>query len=115
MDADLDGGVDSGDPGLFGFPVAFAVVFTLVAVLVLAVFVLGAVSAVRNARALRRAGVDPLAVESTVLLRLMRQQPGGQTLEQRLAELDDLHRRSVISPAEHASARARLLIGTTDG
>ena len=114
MDADFEGGFDS-DPGLFGFPVVFAVVFAAVALFILTMFVLVGISAVRNARALRRAGVDPLAVESTVLLRLMRQQPGGRTMEQRLAELDDLHRRRVITDAEHASARARLITGTTSG
>jgi hypothetical protein len=45
------------------------------------------------------------------------QQPGGapycgpapRSVEQRLAELDDLLRRGVISPDEHAAARARIL------
>ena len=32
-----------------------------------------------------------------------------QSLEQRLTELDDLHRRGVISDAEHTTARAKAL------
>ena len=44
-------------------------------------------------------------------LRLVRSVgPGGRpSLAQRLEELDDLHRRGVISAAEHALARQRVL------
>jgi hypothetical protein len=90
-----------------GFETAFLVAFAGVALLVLVGFAFVAYAAVRSARAARRAGIDPFTNDAQVLAQAISGQ--GRTVEQRLAELDDLHRRGVISPEEHRSARARAL------
>ena len=94
-----------------GFESAFSVVFGLVALGILLGFAFSAYSMYRGYRASRRAGIDPFTPDSVLLAQAVRgRQP--QSLEQRLAELDDLHRRGVISSEEHRAARAKAL---TDG
>ncbi|MBC3762031.1 hypothetical protein ACUN7V_12530 [Quadrisphaera oryzae] len=86
-------------------------------VLVLAVVVLAVVWGVRNAAVLRRGGLAPLTARSQLAVDLhQRLRTGVSTgllappsLEQRLAELDDLAARGVITEAERAEARLRLL------
>ena len=87
----------------------FLVVFALVGLLVVVGFVAVGYAVVRSARAARRSGIDPFTSEA----QLLAQAVSGQVrpLEQRLAELDDLLRRGVISPDEHRAARARALEG----
>ena len=91
------------------FETAFLVVFAVVAALVLAGFVFVAYAATRSARAARRAGIDPFTSEAQLLAQAI--SGHGRSVEQRLAELDDLHRRGVISSEEHRAARARALEG----
>ena len=79
----------TGDPFLSGID-AFA---ALVVVLMVAMLGLFAWLLVRNVRILRRAGTSRR----------------GASLEERLQELDDLHRRGRITAAEHATARQRVL------
>ena len=97
-------------PGGDGGFDAFAVVFVVVGLLVLCGFVAVGVAMVRGARASRRAGIDPFTPESVVLAQALRGEP-ARSLEQRLAELDDLHRRGVITGEEHAAARRAALQG----
>ena len=68
---------------------------------------------VRSRRVLKDAGLDPLAAEAQLAVALSRGplMAPAVPLEQRLTELDDLHRRGVISDAEHATARAKVLAG----
>ena len=72
----------------------FAGFFALVGVLMVAMFALFLWLLVRNSRVLRSGGG--------------RQRP-GTSLAQRLQELDDLHRRGVITDAEHSRARSQAL------
>lgn len=65
---------------------------------------------VRGARASRRAGIDPYTPDSVLIAQALQAQ-GPRPLEDRLAELDDLHRRGVISSDEHRAARTRALAG----
>ncbi len=96
------------DPLLPGpMETGFLVVFVLVAVLVVAGFAFVGYAMVRSSRAARRAGIDPFTSEAQLLAQAVSGQ--AQPLEQRLAELDDLHRRGVISAEEHRAARARAL------
>lgn len=95
----------SGDSG--GFEAAFLIVFGLIALLVVAGFAFVAYSAIRSARAARRAGIDPFTNEAQLIAQAVAGR--GQPLEQRLAELDELHRRGVISTEEHRTARSRAL------
>ena len=102
-----------------GFPVWFGVLFALAALFIAAVFVVILVAIFRNARTLRSAGVDPMTVQSQLAVRYLAgpsavpsspsAQGAGRALEQRLAELDDLHGRGLITAEEKAAARTQLL------
>ena len=98
----------AGDSGFGGLDTAFAVVFAVVGLLVLAGFAYVVYSMVRGARAAKRSGVDPFTPESVLIADALRGQ-AGRSVEQRLVELDDLHRRGVISADEHRAARAKAL------
>ena len=107
----------SPDPVFDAVETLFLIAFTVVGVLVVLGFVAVGWLMVRSARAARRAGLDPF---QPVPWRGPGSPPGGprtagaaahRPLEQRLLELDDLRRRSVISDDEHRSARARALGG----
>ena len=67
----------------------------------------------RNAARARQAGRDPLTLQTDLAVQALdsRMLAPEQSLEQRLAELDDLARRGVISSDERAAARADLLAG----
>lgn len=95
----------SGDSG--GFETLFLIAFAFVGLLVVTGFAFVAYAAIRSARAARRSGIDPFTPDAQLLAQAISGQ--GRTVEQRLAELDDLHRRGVISNDEHRTARARAL------
>jgi hypothetical protein len=82
-----------------GFAV-FAVFFVLVLVLVVTTFV-------RSRKVLRDSGIDPLAAHAHVAARLAAGPLGtpARSLEQRLAELDDLRHRGLITAEEHEAGR----------
>ncbi|WP_104523601.1 SHOCT domain-containing protein [Blastococcus atacamensis] len=90
----------------------------LAALGVFAVFFLGVVafivtSAVRSRRVLRAAGLDPVAAHAQLTARIAQGPLASpiQGLEQRLAELDELRRRGLITAEEHTAARAAALSG----
>jgi hypothetical protein len=60
---------------------------------------------------LRSGGLHPLVAREQCEAKLDRSQlmPAPRTIEERLAELDDLHDRGVITDAERAEARAKVL------
>ena len=99
----------------------FGVVVPLFVLVLIGVAVFAAVSAARNHAAARRGGLDPMTAETDLQVALKRRlesdvrsqpvPPVSKTLEERLAELDDLAARGVISDAERVDARARLLGG----
>src|SRR5262245_58301041 len=95
-------------------PTGFMVFFVLVAALVVAGFVFAGLSFARNARRLRQAGIDPLAVQSELLIGLKNSPllAGAKSLEDRLAEVDRLYQAGKINQAEHQQARTALLGGT---
>ena len=100
------------EPGLFdGVPVVFWVGFGLVLAFIVAVFVLVAVSMVRNARRLRSAGIDPLAAQAEMMVGLHRSRffARARSLEERLSEVDRLYAAGKISGEEHQRARSALL------
>ena len=92
----------------------FLIAFGVVALIVVVVFVMVAVGAVRSRRVLRDSGLDPLAAHAQIAARLANGPLGAsqRPVEQRLAELDDLHRRGVITDDEHDAGRRAVL---TDG
>lgn len=92
-------------------------VFALVALVAIGGAVFAVVSAVRNYSTMKRGGLDPMTAQSQLAVDLHRvandravSAPApSKTLEERLAELDDLAARGVISGVERAEARAKLL------
>jgi len=97
-------------PDFTGFFVLFGIVFA-------GVVIFGIVVAVRKWNVAKEAGYDPLTMDTQIaaqvgrsaLLRPTEERAERPSIEQRLAELGDLHARGVISDAEHAAARAKAL------
>jgi hypothetical protein len=85
--------------------------FVLVPILVGCGFLFTVYAVIRNRNALKQAGFDPITAQVQLASRVMSSEllTPQKTLEQRLAELDDLHTRGVISDAEHTRARAQAL------
>lgn len=94
--------------------------------MIIAVAVFGIVVAVRKHRILKDAGVDPFTVDAAIAAKVLRSdafssstrtpspEPAAEpapTIEMRLAELDDLRSRGVITEDEHREARAAVLRG----
>lgn len=101
-------------------PGGFDFLFALFPVLFVAVLIFIGFTAYRNYRAAKRGGVDPFAVDTELKVKAINSnalrgtghpEPGARSLEQRLAEIDDLHRRGVITDAERATARTEILSG----
>ena len=102
---------------------AFGVIVPLFVLVFIAVAVFAVVSGVRNYSAARRGGLDPMTARTDLAVALKQKlesdaqppappaQPPARTLEERLAELDDLAARGVITDSERSEARARLLGG----
>lgn len=104
----------SGDD--FGsIPTAFLWFFGAVITLMICIVVLAAVTAVRNRRVLRQAGIEPGTLGSQLAVRYLRGQaaPTGQpavrAAPDRLAELTDLRDRGLITPDEYQARRTRIL------
>ena len=97
-------------PGAFDL---FGVFFAVVLVLVLTGFVVVIVGVIRNSRRIRRSGHDPMTLQSDLAVRAMNSElmSPSRSTEERLAELQRLHRDGTISTEELAAARARILGG----
>ena len=87
------------EQGFGDFPPVFLAVFGLATAFIVVVVVMIVVSLARSRKVLRDSGLDPLAAPAQVAARLARGPLAAPTrsLEQRLAELDDLLRRGVIT------------------
>jgi len=95
-----------------GIPSGFIVLF-----IVFAIIAVG--SGIWRFSVLRRGGLNPFVAREQLEARLAQSQllqppaeqtPAGQpSKEQRLAEVDDLYQRGVISAAEHADGRAKII------
>ncbi|GAA1982603.1 hypothetical protein GCM10009718_19800 [Isoptericola halotolerans] len=120
---------DDVGPGLVGGGDPFGSVFTLVVVLIVVGVVVSIVMAVRRAKTLHDAGVDPLDPQTDLQVRMARRlasspDPASKVSgasapapaptaapapEERLAEVDRLHRAGTISDTERDTARQRIL------
>lgn len=105
-----------GDP----FMSAFGALFVIIPIIFVGIVVLIIVLAVVNARRLRSKGISPLATEAEIVADAVRgsaaqrsgTQPAArpaQTLEARLAEIEQLHAAGKITTAERDTARASVL------
>lgn len=91
---------------------SFSVFFTGVSVFIGLVFVFVIYAGVRNWRAMRAKGIDPITAQAEITARMATGRLiEGPSIEQKLGELDDLHARGVISDEEHRAGRARVLGG----
>ncbi|QCR42371.1 hypothetical protein C1N91_01245 [Curtobacterium sp. SGAir0471] len=109
-----DFGVPAGETHNPLIPPAYDLVWTLVAVggivTLLGIVAVVVLTVYRSRRMVAR-GQNPLTVAEDLAHRAMHAPVLGptSTREQRLAELDDLHRRRVITDDEHRTARAEAL------
>jgi hypothetical protein len=92
-------------------PPFMKIAFAVFAVFFVVVLVVIATGIVRSRKVLRESGLDPLAAQAQLAVRLAQGPLGtpAQSLEQRLAELDDLQRRGLITAEEHAEGRRAAL------
>lgn len=111
--------------GLDGPPAGFAVVFTIVPLLMVAMVVFGIYAAARRYRAAKRQGLDPFAADVQLMGEARRSFMRGQlgpvgpsregqdaqegTVEERLRRLDQLRRSGLVSPEEYEQQRRRIL------
>ncbi|MFD6139337.1 hypothetical protein [Promicromonospora sp. NPDC060271] len=108
--------LDEGD----SFMSVFNALFIIIPIIFVGMIVLMIVLAVLNARRLRSKGISPLATEAEIVADAVRgstaQRPGAQpaarpaqTLEARLAEIEQLHATGKITTAERDAARVSVL------
>lgn len=100
-------------PDTPGIPGAFIAIFVIIVII-------GIGGAVWRAVVLSRGGLNPFVAKEQLEARLAqrlaeREAPlraqQGKSVEERLAELDDLHERGVISNEERAAGRAKIIGG----
>ena len=100
----------SGSPG---FPTGFIVLFVIVALIAVG-------GAIWRAVVLYRGGLNPMVAKEQLEARLAQSLKSGaapvsgqpaKTVEERLAELDDLRERGVITAEERAAGRAKVIGG----
>jgi cell shape-determining protein MreC len=114
--ASIEPFLDESDP----FMSAFSALFVIVPIIFVGIVILIIVLAVVNARRLRNKGISPLATEAEIVADAVRgsaaqrssTQPAAhpaQTLEARLAEIEQLHATGKITSAERDAARASVL------
>ncbi|MCW3491729.1 SHOCT domain-containing protein [Microbacterium sp. SSM24] len=116
--------IPPGDPGFGdpGIPAGFSAIFTLIVVIILVGVGFSVFIGIRKYLLIKRAGHDPFTVDAALAARVLNSdmlRPGtatddaapAKTLEQRLADVDALHERGVISDAERTAARAAILAG----
>lgn len=106
-----------GDTGSAGFDTIFRLFpwfFGAVVVLIVSIWIYGAVKVIRNRQVLRQAGIDPATVGSQLAVRYLRGQPGRpqvRSASDRMAELAELRDRGLITPEEYQARRAQVLDG----
>jgi hypothetical protein len=102
------------------FMSAFNALFIIIPIIIVGMIILMIVLAVLNARRLRSKGINPLATEAEIVADAVRSsaaqrptaQPAArpaQSLEARLAEIEQLHATGKITSAERDAARASVL------
>jgi hypothetical protein len=96
----------SGIPGWFIAFLVFAAIFTVVGIGI----------SIWKFSVLRSGGLNPLIAREQLAAKLSQSQlaalpAAGESIEQRLAELEDLYERGVISDAELTAARAKIIAG----
>jgi hypothetical protein len=93
-----------------GIPGWFIALFVIVGIV-------GIVGAIWRFSVLRSGGLNPFVAREQLEAKLAQSQvltpPAPQkSIEERLAEVDDLRNRGVITPEEHTAARAKIIAGS---
>lgn len=90
---------------------AFPIVFIVVVILILCAFVAIAFLVVRNYKAAKAAGLNPLTAQVDLAAKVSNSQllAPARTMEQKLGELEALRAKNMISAEEYAQARAKIL------
>ena len=97
---------------LSGAPTGFNMMFYGVSAFIAVIMVIVVISLVKNFKVMKARGVNPLTAHGEIAARMAKGTLlEGKSIEQKLAELDDLRKRGVISDAEHAEGRKRALGG----
>ena len=102
-----------------GVPTWVIILFVAFAALAGVGFLIGIGTSIRRASILRKAGLSPMFAREQLEAQLAQNlrntgpTPGRpvKTIEERLAELEDLHGRGVITPEELAAGRAKVIGG----
>jgi len=94
-------------------PDSFSVIFGVFVVIIVLGFGFVIFSIVRNASKATQLGHDPITMQTELTARAIDSQAlaPARSVEERLAEVDELLARGAISSDEHAAARARILGG----
>ncbi len=89
----------------------FNAMFTIMCVIFACILIFGAVVTIRNWSVARKAGYDPLAMETQMAIATMDSKllAPTESIEERLAKIDDLLARGVITEAEHTAGRAEII------
>ncbi len=95
----------SGIPGVF---IAGMVIFAVFFVSILTLII---VTGVKNYRAAKDKGQDIFTLETDLQIQALQSRAlgGDRSIEERLAEIDDLAARGVVDADERAAARAKIL------
>ncbi|HSZ44708.1 MAG TPA: hypothetical protein VK823_05185 [Streptosporangiaceae bacterium] len=111
-----------------GFPGWFIALFVIFGVIILTGFIVAIARSIWQFSVLRSGGLNPLVAKEQLEARLNQRlttppappppatpatpaAPAGKSIEQRLAELQDLHVRGVITADELAAGRAKIIGG----
>ncbi len=101
------------DSGLLfgGISIGIAIFMAIFAILFVSVVVLIIVSARKRYKAAKTAGLDPWAGDIQMMQAAKESQllAPARSVEDRLAEVDELRRAGRISAEEHSAARARIM------
>lgn len=106
------------DPSSFDLAATFVkVAFVVVGLLFVFAIIRAIIYAPRRRKILRDAGLDPMTAHAQMEAKLASSAllapagPTAKTVEERLAALDSLHGRGLISSEELREARAKILAG----
>jgi hypothetical protein len=96
--------------GSTGIPGWFIALFVIVAIFIVA-------TAIWRFSVLRSGGLNPFVAQEQLEVKLNQTltpappSPDAKSIEERLAELDDLHNRGVITAGELSAGRAKIIAG----
>lgn len=100
--------------GFGAFSIGFILILAFGGLFFAAVITFMVIAITRNAKRAKELGHDPFTMDTELTARAIDSQllAAKPTIEARIAELDDLHARGIITPDEYAKARAEAISGS---